>query len=203
MVKVKNVSLKKANFVKFRARSVDFLEINNPRALLEVTLRNFTCLTVGDTIKISHLGKTFEFDVREVQPDGAASIIETDCMVDFEEPLGYKDSKYAQHEKAPIDSTPKVVEPRSLQKARVDSTDNSDSTQTIFKPFVGTAKRIDGKMPPSNQEAKVNEAPKVVDIKAPSAEQPSISYSSTIGDKYSKKKVGVAAFAGAARKLNG
>lgn len=88
IITVKNVSLPKATFVKFRAQSVDFLEVTNPRALLEVALRMFTCLTVGDIVRIPHAGRQFYLEVREVQPNGAASIIETDCNVDFEEPLG-------------------------------------------------------------------------------------------------------------------
>ena len=48
-------------------------------------------IILGDTICIPyHSGKKFHLDVRDVQPNGAASIIETDCNVDFEEPLGYK-----------------------------------------------------------------------------------------------------------------
>ena len=38
LISVKNVSLAKATFVKFRAQNVDFLEISNHRAVLEVTL---------------------------------------------------------------------------------------------------------------------------------------------------------------------
>jgi hypothetical protein len=213
LLAVKNVSLNKANFVKFRARSVDFLEVNNPRALLEVNLRKFTCLTVGDTIRITHLGKYFELDVREVLPDSAASIIETDCNVDFEEPLGYKDSKYAKYERSSETSSPVVIIPRILQKARVDSSDEALAMGTSFKAFGGTAKRIDGKLTPSAAQEKlsapaIREENKGHDFKAEVKSNPQVSvpatpaYQSTIGDKYSKKKIGVAAFAGAARKLN-
>jgi ubiquitin fusion degradation protein 1 len=62
------------------------MQISNHRAVLEVTLRKFTCLTENDQICIQHLGKLYYLDVREVKPNGAASIIETDCNVDFEEP---------------------------------------------------------------------------------------------------------------------
>lgn len=62
---------------------MDFLDISNPRAVLEVTLRKFTCLTEGDMICISHAGTKYYLEVREVKPNGAASIIETDCNVDF------------------------------------------------------------------------------------------------------------------------
>jgi len=83
LLSVRNVSLPKATFVKFRAQNVDFLDLSNPRAVLEMTLRKFTCLSVGDQIKISHAEKDYYLDVTEVQPGGAASIIETDCNVDF------------------------------------------------------------------------------------------------------------------------
>ena len=59
------------------------MQISNHRAVL---LRNFTCLTENDQICIQYLGKLYYLDVREVEPNGAASIIETDCYLDFEEP---------------------------------------------------------------------------------------------------------------------
>ena len=99
LLTVRNVSLAKATFIKLRAQSVDFLEVSNHRALLEVSLRKFTCLTVGDTICIPYSNRKFYLDIREVEPNGCASIIETDCNVDFEEPLGYKESKYGQFER--------------------------------------------------------------------------------------------------------
>ena len=202
------MSLSKATFVKFRAQSVDFLEVSNPRALLEVTLRKFTCLTVGDMICIPHGRKHFYLEVREVQPNGAASIIETDCNVDFEEPVGYKESKYAQHEKKADE--PAKFEPavRPLQKARVE--EDSDSKSNKFAPFAGSAKRIDGKTP---QSAKLNPAeakpesksvPLETKSSSPAPAQPQVPvFESKIGDKYSKKKAAVAAFGGAGRKLTG
>lgn len=153
---MKNVSLPKATFVKFRAQSVDFLEVSNHRALLEVSLRKFTCLTAGDTICIPYSGKKFYLDVREVQPDGAASIIETDCNVDFEEPLGYKDSKYAKMEREHQEKEAKkaagegqmsgaITAPRTLQKARAEPSEAEQAAAAAFKPFTGAAMRIDGK----------------------------------------------------------
>jgi ubiquitin fusion degradation protein 1 len=173
LITVKNVSLAKASFVKFRAQSVDFLEVSNPRALLEVSLRKFTCLTVGDTIVIPYSGKKFFLDVREVQPNGAASIIETDCNVDFEEPLGYKDSKYAQYEREAKEKQQAKANDassggangaatsvgggvvRPLQRARAEPTEAEAAAAAAFKPFTGAAKRIDGKLPAAAQEAKL------------------------------------------------
>lgn len=113
LVHVKNVTLPKATFVKIRPQSIDFLDISNPRAVyvllfftlslssvmgwmahnimnrLEASLRKFSCMTVGDTICLRFNENNYFLDVREVKPEDAACIIETDCEVDFEPPVDY------------------------------------------------------------------------------------------------------------------
>lgn len=94
VITVTNVSLPKASFVKLQPQSVDFLEISNPRAVLEHALRNFSCVTKGDVIQIPYNNKNYHFALQEVQPQDAACIIETDCNVDFDAPVGYKEPEY-------------------------------------------------------------------------------------------------------------
>lgn len=218
LISVKNVSLKKATFVKLRAQSVDFLEVHNPRALLEVALRQFTCLTVGDVIRIPHAGRFFDLEIREVSPDGAASIIETDCNVDFEEPLGYKESKYAEYErksKEAEEAKRAEAAVRTLQKAKQESDEKEAAEAASFKAFSGAGKRIDGKSSgtvstasaaateskvESKQEEKKSSEPSCP--ASASTPQP-VAYESKIGDKYKKKTASVAAFGGQARKLSG
>ncbi|DAZ94840.1 TPA: hypothetical protein N0F65_012529 [Lagenidium giganteum] len=89
ILNIQNVSLPKATFVKIRPQSQDFLDISNPRAVLEASLRKFSCMTIGDTICLKYNNKNFMLDVREVRPGPAACIIETDCEVDFEPPADY------------------------------------------------------------------------------------------------------------------
>ncbi|KAI9083747.1 hypothetical protein K1719_034336 [Acacia pycnantha] len=36
----------------------DFLDISNPKAILETTLRNFSCLTAGDSIMVAYNNKS-------------------------------------------------------------------------------------------------------------------------------------------------
>jgi len=88
---VRNVSLPKATFVKLQPQHVDFLEITNPRAVLEHALRNYSCVTKGDVIVIPYNSKNYHFELKEVLPQDAACIIETDCNVDFDAPVGYKE----------------------------------------------------------------------------------------------------------------
>ena len=62
-IEVKYVSLDKATYVKFRAQSCDFLLISDHKAVLEASLRSFTCLTSGDMICIFHDDKKYELEV--------------------------------------------------------------------------------------------------------------------------------------------
>ena len=91
VITVTNISLPKATFVKLQPQHQDFLEISNPRAVLEHALRNFSCVTKGDVIQLPYNGKNYHFLLKDVQPQDAACIIETDCNVDFDAPVGYKE----------------------------------------------------------------------------------------------------------------
>lgn len=91
ILSVTNISLPKATFVKFQPQNLDFLEITNPRAVLEHALRKYSCVTRGDTILVPYNDKNYHFRIQEVKPQDAACIIETDCNVDFDAPVGYKE----------------------------------------------------------------------------------------------------------------
>ena len=94
LVTVRNVSLPKANMIKLQPQSTDFLEISNPRAVLEHALRNFSCVTIDDVLPIPYNNKVYHLQLKEVKPGPAACIIETDCNVDFEAPVGYEEPVY-------------------------------------------------------------------------------------------------------------
>jgi ubiquitin fusion degradation protein 1 len=200
LITIKNVSLPKAKFVKFRPQSVEFLNISNPRAVLENSLRKFTCLTLGDQIAIQYLDQNYYLEVKEVKPSDAVSIIETDCEVDFEEPVGYQDSHYAKYEKAAKEEKKVAAPPRELQKAKSETLEELAAAEKVFKPFSGGAQRIDGKSlgtsAKSDKESKdvVTVNNKAIADPIPSTiAQPRVS---RIGDKYSKNKVAVSAFTG-------
>ncbi len=94
VITVTNVSLPKATLIKLQPQSVDFLEISNPRAVLEHALRNFSCVTKGDVIQVPYNSRNYHLALKEVQPQDAACIIETDCNVEFDAPVGYKEPNY-------------------------------------------------------------------------------------------------------------
>ncbi|XP_075852900.1 ubiquitin recognition factor in ER-associated degradation protein 1 isoform X2 [Microcebus murinus] len=78
LVQVESVNLQVATYSKFQPQSPDFLDITNPKAVLENALRNFACLTTGDVIAINYNEKIYELRVMETKPDKAVSIIECD-----------------------------------------------------------------------------------------------------------------------------
>ncbi|KAL3905574.1 MAG: hypothetical protein SGILL_009623, partial [Bacillariaceae sp.] len=105
VITVTNTSLPKATFVKLQPQSVDFLEISNPRAVLEHALRHYSCVTKGDVIQVPYNEKNYHIEIKEVQPQDAACIIETDCNVDFDAPVGYKEPDYSGSANASMAST--------------------------------------------------------------------------------------------------
>jgi ubiquitin fusion degradation protein 1 len=59
-----NVSLPKGSYVKLQPVTSDFLDISNPKAVLERTLRSYSCLTVGDCFVVHYNNKDYEIEVR-------------------------------------------------------------------------------------------------------------------------------------------
>ncbi|XP_030942882.1 ubiquitin fusion degradation protein 1 homolog [Quercus lobata] len=138
IVRVKNVTLPKGTYVKLQPHTKDFLDISNPKAILETTLRNFSCLTSGDSIMVAYNNKKYYIDIIETKPANAISIIETDCEVDFAPPLDYKEPE-------------KPIAPVPLGKAPAEEA--PAETEPKFSPFTGSGRRLDGKplnyQPPS------------------------------------------------------
>ncbi|PAN04375.1 hypothetical protein PAHAL_1G062700 [Panicum hallii] len=130
MVFIKNANLPKGTYVKLQPHTTDFLDISNPKAILEKTLRNFSCLTTGDSIMVVYNNKKYYIDIVETKPSNAISIIETDCEVDFAPPLDYKEPE-------PV----KPAGPANMEPA----TEARAEEEPKFIPFTGSGRRLDGK----------------------------------------------------------
>ncbi|XP_052798093.1 ubiquitin recognition factor in ER-associated degradation protein 1-like [Mya arenaria] len=129
LVQVDNVSLPIATFAKFQPQHTDFLDISNPKAVLENALRSFACLTVEDLIEFKYNDKIYEMRVLESKPGRAVSIIECDMNVDFAAPLGYKE--------------PERQKPRDTEQEQ--DMEHEDEADDAFKIFQGKGNRLDGK----------------------------------------------------------
>lgn len=92
MIQVKTTSLELAKLVKLQPQSVNFLEITDPRAVLEKAFRNFAALTKGDVFNFEYNDEIYDMAVLDVKPETdkmGVSMIETDVSVDFAPPVGY------------------------------------------------------------------------------------------------------------------
>ncbi|KAI1341927.1 ubiquitin fusion degradation protein UFD1-domain-containing protein [Xylariaceae sp. FL0016] len=92
LIEIKSTSLELAKMVKLQPQSVNFLEISDPKAVLERAFRNFATLTKGDVFNFSYNDEVYDIAVLEVKPEtqkNGVCMIETDVSVDFAPPVGY------------------------------------------------------------------------------------------------------------------
>jgi len=130
--------LPSATYVRFEPQSKTFLDITNPKAVLEKVLRNFSCLTKGDLISINYLNRNYELFVLELKPSNVVSIIECDMEVDFAPPIGYVEPKT-------LPTTITTVNEQQLYK-----------NPTTFMPFPCPWNGINGKIKSNDKEEKNN-----------------------------------------------
>ncbi|EPQ30421.1 uncharacterized protein PFL1_01947 [Pseudozyma flocculosa PF-1] len=124
-IRLTGATLPKGKMVKIQPQTVDFLEISDPKAVLEQALRNFSTLTTGDIIEISYNCLTFEILIMEITPDAEGiAIIETDLEVDFAPPKGYVEPT----------PQPRAPPPTMASKLKIDS----NKTESIPPTRVST-----------------------------------------------------------------
>lgn len=109
LIQIRSTDLAPARFIKVQAQDVNFLEVSDPKAVLERAFRNFATMTKGDVFSFKYNDETYDMAVLEVKPEsekGAVCVIETDVEVDFAAPLGYVEP---QSSRGSGTSTPRSV----------------------------------------------------------------------------------------------
>ena len=76
---MESATLPVATFSKFQPLSKDFLDLSNPKAVLEMRLRHFACLSKGDIVAINYNKKIYELNVLETK----VSSFSSDDVQDF------------------------------------------------------------------------------------------------------------------------
>ncbi|KAH8178044.1 ubiquitin fusion degradation protein UFD1 domain-containing protein [Sarocladium implicatum] len=92
MIQIRTTSLELAKMVKLQPQSVNFLEISDPKAVLEKAFRNFATLTKGDVFNFEYNDEIYDVAVLDVKPETdrmGVCMIETDVSVEFAPPVGY------------------------------------------------------------------------------------------------------------------
>ncbi|KAI9656157.1 MAG: ubiquitin fusion degradation protein [Trizodia sp. TS-e1964] len=92
LLHILSTDLPNGSSIKLQPQSVSFLEISDPRAVLENVLRNFSAMTKGDIFSFGYNEQIYDVAVLETKPENktnAISVVETDLIVDFAPPIGY------------------------------------------------------------------------------------------------------------------
>jgi len=145
LVTITNTSLPKGTFCKIRPQQKAFIDLADPRAVLEKKLRDFSCLTKGDTIMINYNNFNYLIDIMEVEsnagPCNAISIVEADVRVEFERPLDMPPSPV---HKAPI--TDQVFNPETIPRGvPAVAQQQLPEEPKGFQAFTGEGRRLDGR----------------------------------------------------------
>lgn len=140
-IRINGASLPKGKFVKLQPQELHFLDLSDPKAVLEVALSHFPCLTVNSIIEISHQHIQLSFKILETQPDHKTGIEirNTDIEVDFAPPVGY----------VPPEPKPREPPPTMASKLGIDVEAMNEDLEKQklggFSAFIGTGNSVGGK----------------------------------------------------------
>lgn len=132
----KTGNLARATHMKIQPHSTDFVKnLSDPQAVLEEILKDFVCVTVGDTIMVNHEDQSYYIDIVEADPEDVVSLFDTDCEVDVAPALD-------------------AVEPPDQVKSEEGATEQRESEAEAdfakFKPFTGVSRLLDGTISSTN-----------------------------------------------------
>jgi ubiquitin fusion degradation protein 1 len=82
-VSVTSVEIPKGEYIKLKPRSEKFLKFQNPKNILELSLREYGTLYNGQTITINYIKREWEFDVVGTMPYDVICITNTNLILDF------------------------------------------------------------------------------------------------------------------------
>lgn len=191
LLQCKSTDLPLGTFIKLQPQNTNFLEISDPKAVLETAFRNFSCLSVGDMFTFSYNDTVYQIAVLEVKPEAkkSISVLETDLEVDFAPPVGYQEPQ-----KTSGTSTPRSISSTMASKGghmHADATMAAainyhaiapSATVSASSNFSGGGNRLVAKKGKANSTASTT----------PGASTPrsAVSISSMSPAKFSKKRAG-------------
>lgn len=170
LLKIGSVDLPQGKFVKIEPQSVDFLDISDPKAVLEHVLRKFSTLTVDDVIEISYNNKLFKIKILETKPETDSKgicVIETDLVTDFAPPVGYVEPDYKalkqkQQEELANRKKNQLIDPSAHEQGsmskRINYTGLLKETSVADSKFLGEGQKLSGRSTnkTENQEVDVS-----------------------------------------------
>ena len=140
-VNLRALTLNPGTFIKIQPQKTDFIKIPEPKKVLEYNLRNYFCVTEGDTISIKFCGRSYKIDILECKPDKAIRTLNCDLVVDFAPPKDYKEPE----PKKPINNVTGSNIKFNSEEKPVKLTKEEIEKNITDKKFSGHHFRMDGK----------------------------------------------------------
>ncbi|KAH3671066.1 hypothetical protein OGAPHI_000777 [Ogataea philodendri] len=174
LVNIKTADLPQGSFVKLEPQSVDFLDISDPKAVLENALRKFTTLTVDDIIEVNYNDQIYKIKILEAKPESSSRgicVIETDLETDFAPPVGYvePDYKALQEEQAKQKKTKALSQPSlkgtGSMAQQINYGEMIRQANRGQQKFQGDGVKLSGKKVAHEQEPAINTAD--IDLSGP------------------------------------
>jgi ubiquitin fusion degradation protein 1 len=156
-VNLRNVDLKPGTFIKIQPHLTEFINNPQPKTILEYNLRNYFCVTEGDTISVKFGKKRYKLDITQCKPAKAIRCLNCDITVDFDPPKDYKEQEY-QPRSGINDNSKSSIRFKSEDLPDKKLTEEEKRKQIEDKKFYGHHIRIDGKVVSDNQVKRIMKA---------------------------------------------
>ncbi|CCH46086.1 Ubiquitin fusion degradation protein 1 [Wickerhamomyces ciferrii] len=163
IIKITNSDVPLGKFVKIEPQSVDFLDISDPKAVLENVLRKFSTLSVNDIIEINYNDKIYGIKVLEAKPESDSNsicVIETDLETDFAPPVGYVEPDYSKNttSKSKESAKPSAGKPLGTMAKSINYKELAQKASQEISSFKGDGVKLSGKASkPKSAEKKLEE----------------------------------------------
>ena len=103
-------SIYQGNYIKIQPHSTSFIELDDPKLILEERLKNYVVLKKGESITIRHLKTEYMLSIVDCMPADIIRIIDVaNLELDFMEPKDYKAKEVNKEVKIPNPVPSKVV----------------------------------------------------------------------------------------------
>ena len=153
-VNIRNVELKPGTFIKLQPHLTEFINNQNPKTILEYNLRNYFCVTEGDTIAVKFSNKIYKIDIVQCKPAKAIRTLNCDIEVDFDPPKDYKEPTKVNNSSKGKGS----IKFKSNDIPVKEMTEEEKRKQIEDKKFCGHHFRMDGKGVSDTQVKRIMQA---------------------------------------------
>ncbi|KAK1367377.1 hypothetical protein POM88_042938 [Heracleum sosnowskyi] len=94
LINLEYAALSKGTFLKIQPHSTKFLmNLSDRREAMERILKDFPCVTAGDTLKVTHENQSYFINIVQARPKKAVSLSEIDCEIEFTQSLDHEEPK--------------------------------------------------------------------------------------------------------------